>query len=162
MIALLIAAAAASGQPVTLWQGVKSGMSLQQLQSVRPAARLNTGGEEKKGTTTCTFVDDPITIGGVTFRVCYEAPANKVEAVLLHSKSMEAPNMMDGLKSQLATKYGRPVVDGCQTSAQRICRTVWNVGKMSVLSKTTHIDVLKLHWLEIEYRLASKTEASQL
>jgi hypothetical protein len=162
MIAYLIAAATASAQPVTLWQGVKAGMGLQQLQSVRPAARVKPDGEEKKWTSTCTFVDDPITIGGVTFRLCYEAPDNKIEAVLLHSEPMEAPNLMDGFKGQLATKYGRPVLDGCETSAQRICRTVWNVGKISVLNKTTHIQVLKLHWLDIEYRLASKTAASQL
>lgn len=162
MIAFLITAAAASAQPVTLWQGVKAGMSLQQLQSVRPAARVRTEADEKKFNTNCTFVEDLIAIGGVSFRICYEAPANKVEAVLLKSEPMNAPNLMDDFKGQLAAKYGRPVVDSCETSHQRICRTAWNVGKISVVDKATHIDDLSLHWLDIEYRLASKTPASQL
>jgi hypothetical protein len=154
MLTLLLALQAATAQPATLWQNVRAGMTLAELQAVRPSARPIPPAEKRNWLKGCDVADGKLEVEGVMFDVCYETQDGKVTAVLLHAPLVDHRGAADRFKPALATKYGQPMLDSCggfdRAYGIQTCNTVWRAGAVTI--KNDRLKVAGRHMIRLEYR----------
>ena len=154
MLIFILLAQAAAVQAPTLWQDVRTGMSLAELQAVRPAARPITAEEKRNWLNGCDIADDQVAIDGVVLDVCYAMQGGRVSAVFLHSPLKNHGGAADRFKPALASKYGAPLMDVCggfdRVMGQQRCNTVWKSGAVTV--KADRIKLADRNGITMEIR----------
>lgn len=154
MLTLLLAIQAASAQPPTLWQDVRAGMTLAELQTVRPAARPIPAAEKQNWSNGCEIADGKDIIGGVALDVCYEMQGGTISAVILHAPLKDHAGAAERFKPALVKMYGTPLMDSCggfdRMTAHQTCNTVWKRG--AVTMKNDRIKVANRNMITLEVR----------
>jgi hypothetical protein len=147
---------------VPLWQGVRAGMTADELKSVRPNVRHLSLSEYAtldypKG---CTYVDSQkIPLDLVDFNVCYALNDRGVRDVVLYANTLSNP--IQSLKPFLVGRYGHPELEQCQEFFDnRKCDVVFRHGGVQIRVSTDGMRRVPSNSTEIHYQPIDDPEAS--
>jgi len=141
LLAAINSVSYAQGASTELWNGIRSGMTLAQIQSVRPGSQISENGK--------TVLAGSAEIINTPFDVFVEMSAGRATEVSLVGDGYQATD----IRAALTSKYGDPVSKyRCSGSALlRICTEAW-AGRSGLKVSLREMTSTKGKALTIDYR----------
>lgn len=141
MMGLWFAAAALAAAPITLWQNVTVGMTIDELRSAQPSAAEIPPEKRSTYLSECTYTGGKVMIATAEYDVCFAITDGKVQEVILYTSH---GNVDDDhisyimIKATLARKYGKPILNECDAiKSGSICNSIWKARGITISAMNT-------------------------